>query len=67
MTDPASIERLTASTLRLDVLVNCAGISARDEEMAPATFERVIDVNLHGTFRTATALLPQLKVAMVVS
>ena len=61
VTDPDSVAALAQSTARLDVLVNCAGITARGEEMEPRTFERVVNVNLHGTFRVATALLPQLK------
>jgi NAD(P)-dependent dehydrogenase (short-subunit alcohol dehydrogenase family) len=43
------------------VLVNCAAITARGEEMAPAFFQKVVDINLHGTFRTASAFHPQLK------
>jgi NAD(P)-dependent dehydrogenase (short-subunit alcohol dehydrogenase family) len=43
------------------VLVNCAAITSRGEEMAPAFFEKVVDINLHGTFRTAAAFHPQLK------
>ena len=61
VTDKAAVAELARSTPRLDVLVNCAGISARDEEMDPETFERVVNVNLHGIFRATSALLPQLK------
>ncbi len=46
---------VAADTARLNVLVNCAAITARGEEMAPEIFERVVNVNLHGTFRTAEA------------
>lgn len=60
VTDASAIEALARSTPRLDVLVNCAGVTARGEEMQPETFERVVDVNLHGTFRVARGLLPQL-------
>ena len=63
VTDVAAVGRLSQGTQRLDVLVNCAAITARGEEMAPAFFQRVIDVNLHGTFRTALAFYPQLKAA----
>jgi NAD(P)-dependent dehydrogenase (short-subunit alcohol dehydrogenase family) len=31
--------------------------------MAPDFFEKVVDINLHGTFRTAAAFHPQLKAA----
>ncbi len=39
----------------VDVLVNCAAITARGEEMAPEFFANVVDINLQGTFRTALA------------
>jgi len=39
----------------LDVLVNCAAITSRGEEMEPKFFQKVVDVNLFGTFRTAEA------------
>jgi NAD(P)-dependent dehydrogenase (short-subunit alcohol dehydrogenase family) len=61
VTDLGAIEALAASTSRLDTLVNCAAITVRGEEMAPASFERVVDVNLHGTFRTAQVFHPHLK------
>lgn len=61
VTDQAAIDALASSTDRLDILVNCAAITVRGEEMAPEMFERVVNVNLHGTFRVATAFLPHLK------
>lgn len=61
VTDPEAIAALSAATPMLDVLVNCAAITLRGEEMDPLTFERVVGINLHGTFRAASALLPQLK------
>ena len=61
--DKAAVARLAAATPRLDVLVNCAAITSRGEEMAPDFFEKVVDINLHGTFRTAAAFHPQLKAA----
>ena len=61
VTDAGAVEALAARVATLDILVNCAAITARGEEMAPAFFERVVDVNLHGTFRTALAFHPQLK------
>lgn len=63
VTDLAAINDLAANTKTLDILVNCAAITARGEEMEPAFFQRVVDINLHGTFRTAHAFHPQLKVA----
>jgi NAD(P)-dependent dehydrogenase (short-subunit alcohol dehydrogenase family) len=60
VTDLEAIQRLSRDTETLDVLVNCAAITSRGEEMEPSFFQRVVDVNLHGTFRTATAFHPQL-------
>jgi NAD(P)-dependent dehydrogenase (short-subunit alcohol dehydrogenase family) len=45
---------------RVDALINCAGILARDKEYEIATFMKVLDVNLTGTFRTCTAFRPAL-------
>jgi NAD(P)-dependent dehydrogenase (short-subunit alcohol dehydrogenase family) len=57
------IKALAAATPKLDILVNGAAITARGEEMTPAFFEKVVDINLHGTFRTAEAFHPQLRSA----
>ena len=40
---------------RVDALVNCAGILARDKEFEIETFMKVLDVNLTGSFRTCMA------------
>lgn len=56
-----AVRALAKATPKLDVLVNCAAITSRGEEMAPAFFELVVDVNLHGTFRTAEAFHSHLK------
>ena len=61
VTDLAAVRALAARTERLDILVNCAAITSRGEEMQPAFFQHVVDVNLHGTFRTAEAFHPHLK------
>lgn len=61
--DLDAVKRLSDRTQGLDVLVNCAAITSRGEEMAPAFFEKVVDINLHGTFRTALAFHGQLKAA----
>lgn len=63
VTDLAAVRALSSAMPRLDVLVNGAAITSRGEEMAPEFFERVVDVNLHGTFRCAEAFHPQLKAA----
>ncbi len=61
VTDQDAIDQLVAQTDRLDVLVNCAAITSRGEEMDPAFFGRVVDINLEGTFRVAAAFLEHLK------
>lgn len=63
VTDGAAVQALAAATAHLDVLVNGAAITARGEEMDPAFFAHVVDVNLHGTFRTALAFHPALRAA----
>ena len=60
VTDPESVRALAARIRRLDVLINGAAITARGEEMAPAFFAKVVDVNLFGTFRMAEAFHPHL-------
>lgn len=56
-----AISALAKATPKLDILVNCAAITSRGEEMAPEFFAHVVDVNLHGTFRTAEAFHEHLK------
>jgi NAD(P)-dependent dehydrogenase (short-subunit alcohol dehydrogenase family) len=56
----AAVNAFAARFERADALVNCAGILARDEEFEIETFQRVLDVNLTGTFRTAMAFRPLL-------
>lgn len=46
-----AVADLVASIDTLDVVVNCAGIIRRGEELDPAVFEAVIDINLNGTMR----------------
>ena len=60
VTDGDAVTRLADATAKLDVLVNAAAITSRGEEMEPAFFQRVVDVNLHGTFRAAAAFHPHL-------
>ncbi len=61
VTDADAIDRLTGDMPRLDVLVNCAAITSRGEEFEPDFFEKVVKVNLHGTFRVTRALLEPLR------
>jgi NAD(P)-dependent dehydrogenase (short-subunit alcohol dehydrogenase family) len=60
VTDMAALTALSASMPRLDVLVNGAAITARGEEMAPDFFAHVLNVNLTGTMRAASAFHTQL-------
>jgi len=60
VTDDAAIQSIARQHKRVDALVNCAGILARDREFEIETFMKVIDVNLTGTFRTCMAFYPLL-------
>lgn len=63
VTQADEVAALAENTEQLDILVNCAAITSRGEEFEPAFFQRVVDVNLHGTFRTAAAFHQHLKAA----
>ncbi len=63
VTDTDAVGAFAARHARCDVLVNCAAITRRGEEMAPDFFDHVLDVNLTGSFRAALALHPALKAA----
>jgi NAD(P)-dependent dehydrogenase (short-subunit alcohol dehydrogenase family) len=58
--DGAAVNELIAGLPTLDILVNCAGIIRRGEELDPAVFEQVINVNLTGTMRACAAARPLL-------
>jgi NAD(P)-dependent dehydrogenase (short-subunit alcohol dehydrogenase family) len=60
VTDDAAVASFAGRHARVDALVNCAGILARDKEYEIDTFIKVLDVNLAGTFRTCTAFRPAL-------
>jgi NAD(P)-dependent dehydrogenase (short-subunit alcohol dehydrogenase family) len=60
VTDDAAVASFAGRHARVDALVNCAGILARDKEYEIETFTKVLDVNLAGTFRTCTAFRPAL-------
>lgn len=60
VTDDAAVASFAAGCDRVDALVNCAGILARDKEYQIETFMKVLDVNLTGTFRTCMAFRPAL-------
>ena len=65
VTDAAAMEAVVADAVahfgRLDVVVANAGIApdpATNRSMGPAAFERVLDVNVLGVYRTVHAALP---------
>lgn len=54
--NPSMIAEVVACLGELHVLVNCAGMLLREQrEHHPEEFARVVDVNLNGTMRVATA------------
>ena len=64
MLDVNGIEVLATSFDKLDVLVNNAGMTFRNEEaLVPENFAATIDVNLNAVYRLSLRLQPLLKVA----
>lgn len=68
VTDRAAViafaEQVRATHGALDILVNNAGMSGRtkfDEAQSPDVWDRVMKVNLQGTFNVSYAFLPALK------
>ncbi len=61
--DGAAVNALIGGLDALDAVVNCAGMIARAAEHDPVRFAEVIDVNLNGGMRVATAARPLLKAA----
>jgi NAD(P)-dependent dehydrogenase (short-subunit alcohol dehydrogenase family) len=58
--DTAAVAAFGATLDRVDVLVNAAGVIRRVEEFEIGVFEEVLDINLTGTMRLATACRPAL-------
>lgn len=58
--DDNAIKSLVRSLGGLDVLVNCAGVIRRGEELEPEIFQSVVDINLNGTMRMCAAARPLL-------
>lgn len=58
----AAIEKVEAQTGRVDILVNCAGITGKtnvkSQEVELDNFKLVLDINLLGCFLTSKAVLP---------
>jgi NAD(P)-dependent dehydrogenase (short-subunit alcohol dehydrogenase family) len=60
MRDRSAVGRFFETLDRLDVLVNCAGISRDRAEWDEAAFDLVLDVNLAAVFRASQAARPLL-------
>jgi NAD(P)-dependent dehydrogenase (short-subunit alcohol dehydrogenase family) len=60
VTDKAAVDALVGGMESLDAVVTSAGIIRRDAEHDPDVFDQVIDVNLSGSMRVATAARPLL-------
>ncbi len=58
--DGAAVQRLVGGLTKLDFVVTSAGLIRRAAEHEPETFAEVIDVNLNGGMRVATAARPLL-------
>jgi NAD(P)-dependent dehydrogenase (short-subunit alcohol dehydrogenase family) len=58
--DQAAIKTLAGELGKLDVVVNCAGVIRRGDELEPDVFESVVDINLNGTMRVCAAMRPLL-------
>lgn len=64
--DFASVEGAAGRLSRVDILVNCAGITGETAavwDYSEEEWQRVIDVNLHGVFRCCRAVLPSMRQA----
>jgi NAD(P)-dependent dehydrogenase (short-subunit alcohol dehydrogenase family) len=55
VSNDASVATFLARAETIDILVNCAGMIRRSDELSIDVFERVIAVNLSGTMRVCTA------------
>lgn len=60
VTDDSAVARFAERYQELDALINCAGIQYRDREFEVDVFQKVLDVNLVGTFRCCAAFRPAL-------
>ena len=59
--DQRSIDAVIDGMDRLDIVVNCAGMSVpRRAEFDPVTFQRIVDINHTGALRLANAARPKL-------
>jgi NAD(P)-dependent dehydrogenase (short-subunit alcohol dehydrogenase family) len=58
--DAAVVAQLVDELAGLDVVVNCAGVIRRGEELDPEVFAQVLDVNLTGSMRVCAGARPLL-------
>jgi NAD(P)-dependent dehydrogenase (short-subunit alcohol dehydrogenase family) len=58
--DDTAVRAMVERHDELDVVVNCAGVIRRGEELDPTVFQSVIDINLNGTMRVCAAARPLL-------
>lgn len=56
----AAVEALVSGFEALDVVVNCAGVIRRGDELDPDVFASVVDINLNGSMRVCAAARPLL-------
>lgn len=67
VTDTDAVTAFAQRIGKLDVLVNCAAITKRGEEMDPSFFAHVLNVNLIGSLRCADALKDALKGGCIIN
>lgn len=53
--DGVAVCALVDRQKHLDVVVNCAGVIRRSDELDPDVFQSVVDINLNGTMRVCAA------------
>ena len=58
--DGAAVAALVAALPAPRPLVNCAGVIRRGDELDPAVFADVVDINLNGSMRACAAARPRL-------
>lgn len=69
VTDPAEVDAMVAAAMRefgrVDILINSAGINIRGpiETLSPEQFQRVLSVNLTGTWLCSRAVVPVMRTA----
>ena len=58
--EDAAVAGYAEAFAHIDVLVNCAGVNLRAAEFTPEGFSTVLDINLTGSMRSATAFRAKL-------